>query len=177
MKKVYLLFLLFVFFNKTLFAQTDVLGFWKILDEKTAKPSSIIAVYKYLDQYYGRILITYDEQGKVDETLYNPKSHALGVKGHPSYAGLDLIWGLTPDAEGKKLVGGKIIDPEKGKIYNAKMWREKENLIMRGEVLFFGENRVWPAAQESDFPPGFKKPNLKEFVPVIPQAETVLKKN
>jgi uncharacterized protein (DUF2147 family) len=176
MKKIYLFCLLFLAFSTSIFAQSDVIGFWKILDSKTGKPESIIGIYKYLDKYYGRIVATYDETGKLDETLNNPKSRAPGVKGNPFYAGLDIIWGLTPDAEGKKLVGGKVIDPEKGKIYNAKMWKENGNLIMRGEILFFGENQIWPAAQEADFPPDFKKPNLQDVVPVIPEAESPTKK-
>lgn len=172
MKKIYLLCLLFLTFSAMVFAESDAVGFWKIVNEKSGKPESIIAIYPYQGKYFGKIVATYGADGKIDETIDKPLTRAPGVKGNPFYAGLDIIYNLTPEQEGKRLVGGKIMDPDKGKVYNAKVWKENGQLIMRGEVLMFGQNQTWPPALDSDFPADFRKPDLSSLVPLIPQANS-----
>lgn len=148
----------------------DIVGFWKSIDEDTKRPQSIVAIYPYNGKYYGRLIATYDDQGQsIKETINNPQSRAPGVKGHPYYAGLDFIWDLSKD--GEKYVDGQIMDPEKGRIYDAEAWREGNNLIVRGQFLFIGRNQKWPPAQDSDFPPGFEKPDLNQLTPQIPQVK------
>ena len=41
------------------------------------------------------------------------------------------------EKDGKNLDGGKILDPKKGKVYSCEMWRDGENLIVRGKIAFF----------------------------------------
>jgi uncharacterized protein (DUF2147 family) len=150
-------------------AEQDVVGFWKIMNDKTGKTESLIAVYEYQGQYYGRLIATMDENGKIEDTIYDPKNRAPGVEGDPFYVGMDIIWGLKK--EGTKYKEGKILDPKKGKLYSAEMWPEEGKLVLRGKVWVFGENEEWLPATDRDFPPGFKKPDLTQFVPVIPQAK------
>lgn len=169
MKKLLLLSMLWLFaFSATLTAE-DIVGFWKTVDEQTNKPQSIVAIYQYQGKYYGRLIATYDESGKIDDTIYHPKDKAPGVVGNPYYSGLDFIWGLTK--EGSKYTGGQILDPEKGRIYDAEMWIDNGNLIVRGELFVFGRNQTWPPATDSDFPTDFKKPDLTKMVPKIPEAK------
>lgn len=146
----------------------DIGGFWKSINKKTKMPQCVIAVYEYQDKYYGRIIGTFDEQGKMVETIDNPKGRAPGVEGNPYYCGLDLIWNLHKSDSRYK---GRIIDPEKGRVYRAELWVENGNLIVRGELLIFGRNDVWPPAETSDFPPNFKKPDVSKFIPVIPEPK------
>lgn len=157
-----------LFYSFCLHAE-GITGFWKTLDETTKKPSSIIAVYPYENAYYGRIMITFDEAGKVDNSIYEQNTRAPALAGDPYYAGLDLLWGLKKEGEIYK--DGQIIDPEKGKIYKAEAWQEGDHLVVRGEVLIFGRDEIWPAAQDGDFPSGFVKPDLAKLVPVIPKAK------
>lgn len=148
----------------------NIVGFWKTVDENTKKPQSVVAVYEYQGKYYGRLILTYNSDGSVNDTIYSPRERAPGVIGEPYYAGLDIIWDLQPD--GKKFTGGEIMDPEKGRIYGAELWvDEKGNLVVRGKVLFLGRNQTWPKALENDFPQGFKMPNLNELTPVIPKVK------
>lgn len=157
-------------FSTSLIAAEDIVGFWKTTDEETNKPESIVAIYEHGGKYFGRIIATYDDKGeKVIETIDNPKTRAPGVTGNPFYAGLDIIWDLKK--EGNKYVDGEVLDPEQGKVYGAEAWRQGPNLIMRGQLLFFGRNQTWPPALESDFPSGFKKPNLNELTPKIPEPK------
>jgi uncharacterized protein (DUF2147 family) len=146
----------------------DIVGFWKSISDETKKPQSIIAIYPYQNKYYGRLIATYDDNGTISETIENPHDRAPGVKGHPYYAGLDIIWDL--EKEGSKYTNGVILDPEKGDEYAAEVWIENGNLIVRGKIFFIGKNQTWPKALDSDFPQGFKKPDLTKLVPVIPEV-------
>lgn len=146
----------------------DITGFWKTINEETNKRQSVVAIYPYQNKYYGRLIVTFDNQGNLLDSTENQKERAKAVKGHPYYAGLDFIWDL--EKEGDKYVNGIILDPEKGDEYAAEAWIEKGDLIVRGEILFLGKNQTWPKAEETDFPLGFKKPDLSKFVPVIPEV-------
>lgn len=145
----------------------EITGFWKTFNTETNNRQSVVAIYPYQNKYYGRLIVTFDDQGGFLDSTESPKQKAIAIKGNPPYAGLDFIWDL--EKEGDKYINGVIIDPEKGNEYAAKAWMENGNLIMRGELFFIGKNQKWPKAEESDFPPGFKKPDLKNLIPVIPE--------
>lgn len=149
-------------------AAQEIIGFWKSVDEHTSKPQSIVAIYEYQGKYFGRIIATYGENGQVQDSIYAPKERAPGIVGKPFYAGLDIIYDVQK--EGDRYKDGKIVDPQEGKVYSTEIWVQNGNLIVRGEVLFFGRNQTWPPASDSDFPAGFKKPDLSKLVPQIPQV-------
>lgn len=147
----------------------DVVGFWKTVDDKTGTTQSIIGIYEYQGKIYGRIIATYADDGKIQDTMYSPKKRAPGVIGNPFYAGMDIIWDLK--LEHTRYAEGKILDPEHGRVYDAEMWRQGNNLVVRGEIFFFGVNQTWPEAKDNDFPHDFVKPNLAQLVPVIPKVK------
>lgn len=167
MSRIFFFYLSLICLTGNLFCSEDIVGFWKTVDEKTGKPQSVVAIYPYQDKYYGRLIVTFDEGGKIEDTIYQATNRAPGVVGTPFYAGLDIIWNLKPD--GKKFIDGEILDPEHGRIYGAEVWRKGEDLIVRGKVLFLGRNQTWPRAVEEDFPKGFQKPDLTKMTPVIPK--------
>ena len=160
--------LYFIAFSSSLVAQ-DAIGFWKTYDEKTGKPQIIVAVYEFNQKFYGRVIASYGKDGIVDDSIYAPISRTQRLVGDPFYAGLDIIWNLQK--KGAKYSGGEILDPKRGKIYNVEMWTHDGNLVVRGKVMCFGKNLTWYQAQESDFPPGFIKPDLAKLVPSIPQVK------
>ena len=160
--------LLFVF-NLSLHANDDIVGFWKTIDEVSGKAQSIVAVYKYQDKYFGRLILSYNEDGTVQDTLYAPLKRAPGVVGEPYYSGMDIIFNLKK--EGNKYTDGSIVDPQKGNKYGAELWISDGNLIVRGKLLFFGRNQTWPRAASSDFPQGFTLPDVNKFIPVIPKMK------
>jgi uncharacterized protein (DUF2147 family) len=143
----------------------DVRGFWQTVDKKTKLPTSVIAVYPYKGKYYGRIIATYNKSGGIEETVEHPQSRAPGVVGNPYYCGLDFIWGCAPD--GKGLYKGSVLDPRDGSKYRAKLWRERGNLILRGELLMFGRNEVLFRFPTEKFNEYFVQPDLSAFVPVF----------
>lgn len=165
-------FFLFNLFCMLMFCQTfaaeDIVGFWKTIDEKSGQAQSIVAIYPYQGKYYGRIVGTFDQNGNIEDSIYHPFKRAPGVVGNPFYSGLDIIWNLIN--KNNKFTDGKILDPEKGKIYGAEMWLKNGNLVVRGKLLIFGRNQTWLPVAESEFTENFQKPNLTTFVPSIPKV-------
>ncbi len=148
----------------------EITGYWKTIDDKTGKPQSLVLIYPYQGKYFGRIILTYNEDGSVGDTLYQAKEKAPGIIGDPYYAGMDIIYDLVKKDD--KYSDGKIVDPERGSIYDAELWLNKQNnLVVRGELLFFGQNQTWIKATDKDFPADFKKPDLQNMVPIIPQVK------
>jgi uncharacterized protein (DUF2147 family) len=146
----------------------DIVGFWKSIDEDSGLARCCVAVYEYEGLCYGRIIGTYDTQGKMKDSIYKPVERAPGVVGDPYYSGLDLIWNLEDNGSS---FDGKILDPEKGNVYRAELWKEGNDLIVRGKLFFFHRSQTWLPAEKSDFPTGFKMPDTSTFVPVIPQVK------
>lgn len=164
------LFNLMLFFSGSVLADDakNIVGFWKTINETTLQPECIVAIYRHNGVYYGRIIVTYNDDGSIQDTIYQPNKRAIGILGNPYYAGLDIIWGLKP--KGGKFLGGSVVDPKKGNIYGAEVWRNDKNLIVRGKLFIFGRNQTWPPAIDADFPVGFNKPDLTAFVPTIPKT-------
>ncbi len=148
------------------FATEDIGGFWKSLNDQ-GNPQCIFGIYEHQGVYYGRIIGTYDDDGVMRDTIYKPSSRSAGVAGNPYTCGLDIIYGLVDNGY---RYAGKILDPTKGNVYNCEVWPSVGQLTVRGKLLIFGKNITWYAADKSDFPKGFKLPEMSQFVPSIPQA-------
>jgi uncharacterized protein (DUF2147 family) len=153
----------------SLWAEADIVGFWKSISDKTGLAQCIVAIYPYQGSYYGRMIGSYNDAGTVmDDTMYNPKKRAPALPGQPFYCGMDFIWAL--DKRGSTY-DGEILDPEHDDVYKASVWVENGNLKVEGKLLFLGRTQTWVPAKPSDYPPGFKMPNLSTFVPVAPTPE------
>lgn len=146
----------------------SIVGLWKSTDQHSDKPRALVAIYNYQGEYFGRMLATYDDKGRMQDTIKEQKSRAPGVVGNPPYCGMDFIFSVVPDEDGEKYEGN-IIDPEEGKIYDAELWRDGADLIVRGKVWIFGKNMTWHPASKQDLPRGFSMNDIKDFVPVIPE--------
>jgi uncharacterized protein (DUF2147 family) len=160
--------LLFLLISCTPLVADEIVGFWKTINEETARTQSIIAIYEYLGNFYGRIIASCDKNGDINDSIYAPIGRSKKMPGNPFYCGMDILLNLRPSAGKYK---GKIIDPRDGSVYSASVWRSDDNLIIRGELLFFGKSITWRPAWNSDFPDDFKKPDLKKFIPLAPQVD------
>lgn len=148
-------------------AAESIQGFWKTVDDKTGKAQSVVAIYPYKGVYYGRMIGTFDDKGKMKDDIYNPIERAPGVFGNPFYAGLDFIWDLRPRDD---KYSGRIMDPENGDVYHCSLWVEKGKLVVEGRLMMFSRSQMWLPASKKDFPSGFKMPDIKDFVPELPQG-------
>lgn len=155
--------------TSSLCAAGSIEGYWKTINETNGKPECIVVIYKYKNDYYGRMIGSFDDNGKMDDTFVDPKKRATALPGQPFYSGMDFIWAL--DKRGS-VYKGEILNPEDGKVYKAEAWVNSDgNLVVRGKLMMMGRNQTWLPAQTSDFPPGFKKPDVSKFVPVAPVEE------
>ncbi len=142
----------------------DITGFWKTYNEKTKKAESVIAIYTYEGKQYGKIIGSFNKEGVINDSIYNPKDRATGVKGNPYYSGLDIIYDLHFSGSKYK---GKIMDPRNGKVYSAELSTRNGDLVVTGKLLIFKSSRIWKAADNSDFTAAFPKPDVSTFVPVV----------
>lgn len=144
---------LFLFFSATLaHASNTVTGFWTTIDDETKSPKSVVQIYEYQGKYFGRVV-----------DILTDKSAKASIKGNPQIIGLDIIWDL--EKAGDKLKNGSILDPKKGKVYGCEMWREGDNLIVRGKIAFLGRNQTWLKNTT------FKADTQTPLIPHIPQID------
>lgn len=166
MKKIILL--LTVLISSAIYSAESITGVWKSVSDTTGLVKSISVIYEYRGKIYGRILVTYDDEGNLADTIANPIERAPNIKGEPYYVGLDFIWGM--EDKGKKWSKGKIMDPIPAKVYSCDMWKEGSNLIVRGKIGPFGRNQTWiPLKDSAELPAGVEVPN--KLTPKIPKAK------
>ena len=130
MMKKALLALLALALSSVLAFADGVVGFWTTIDDETKEAKSVVQIYEYEGKIYGRVV----------DVLKN-KNATAKIPGSPKILGLDIIWDLEKD--GNEYNDGKILDPQKGKVYGCAIWRDGENLIVRGKIAFFGRNQTW----------------------------------
>ncbi|WPM05574.1 DUF2147 domain-containing protein [Borreliella sinica] len=144
--------------------ENEVLGYWVGYDDVSNIKNSIIYVYKYDGEVYGRIL-TIIKDGKKYDTK-NPSGDTVVGFENLAIEGLDFMWGLKYSSTSKKWDRGKIIDPKNGKIYNSEMSVDSKtgNLVTKGKVWIFGRSKVWTRAKFDEIP----EVDLHNLVPEPP---------
>ncbi|MBP3439749.1 MAG: DUF2147 domain-containing protein [Tidjanibacter sp.] len=108
-------------------AQSQFVGKWTTIDDKTEKPAGIVEIYKGTDGlYYGKLVDT-----------YGPDKSAVGTM---------IVKGMS--YKDGKLVGGKVYDPDSGKTYycTIKYDGAKKALNLRGSLDkkgLLGRTQTW----------------------------------
>jgi uncharacterized protein (DUF2147 family) len=125
-------------------AQISVMGKWKTIDDHTGREKSIVEIEERNEKVYGKIIKIFTVPGKdpdpvcdqcpVGDSRYNKK-----------IIGLEIIQNMVKD--GNAYIGGTILDPEAGKIYDCKIWLENDNLKVRGYWGIFYRTQTWVRAQ------------------------------
>lgn len=154
-------------------AADDVLGLWKIIDDKTGKPTAYVLLYMNGGKLYGRMMATISkETGAIDDTILTQKNKADALAGDPPNCGLDFVYELQPKGNDWK---GSIIDPADGKVYDCTIKREGSQLSVRGSLKgtggLLGRNQTWLLASQREMPAGFTLPDPKTFAPKIPKKK------
>ena len=136
-----IVFSLVVFFSVIFNVQSQsVLGKWKTIDDETGQAKSIVEIYEKSGKIYGKIV-----------EIVNPekrKSLCAKCSGDDKNApilGLIIIKGLVKD--GDEYEGGKILDPNTGRMYSlaAKLSNNGQRLHLRGYVgvSALGRSQIW----------------------------------
>ncbi|MGE4239920.1 DUF2147 domain-containing protein [Ramlibacter sp.] len=120
-------------------------GLWRSIDDKTGEPRAEIRIVENAGVLTGRIEKRLDKTAKPDAVCVECKDDR---KDKPMN-GLEIIRGVRK-AEGKDLwEGGKVLDPENGREYTAKLTPIEggKKLEMRGSFGPFGRTQTWVRVQ------------------------------
>lgn len=123
-------------------AQNSPLGRWRTIDDQTGKPKSVVEIYDA-----GNGLVS----GKVVQLINSARGpnplcdKCSGERRNKPVIGMVIAWGLKRN--GDTWTGGKILDPDNGKVYSAKLTPSEggRKLEVRGYIGFalLGRTQVW----------------------------------
>lgn len=124
------------------FAANDTpVGTWKTIDDATGQAKAIVQISSSNGTLEGKIL-------QVLKSDHGPHPLCIECKGdlhNQPVEGMTILWGLSRD--GDDWSGGKILDPNNGKVYKAKMELTDGGmkLKVRGYIGFslLGRTQVW----------------------------------
>ena len=117
-------------------------GLWQTTDRNTGKPRSIVKIWIEKDELRGRLSkVNYNKGEGPNDVCVN----CQGKSHNHRLLGLTILWGMHGD--GYHWSGGRIIDPESGKVYsvNANSSPDGKKLHLRGDIRrpMFGRTAVW----------------------------------
>lgn len=123
-------------------SQTSPVGRWKTVDDATGKAQSLVVIWDENGKLYGRIekLINSDPQDP------DPRCDRCEgeLRGKP-LVGLRILWDFTKD--GERWSGGKVLDPDNGKVYKCYLALEDggKKLKVHGFIglSFLGRTQYW----------------------------------
>jgi len=113
-----------------------IAGKWITINDHTGEAGSVVEIVVEGDRAFGYVRM-----------LMRPerlKSHCDLCKDDRKdqpIVGMQILRGLQRD--GDEWVGGRILDPQEGKIYDCKMWVEDGHLKLRGYVGFLYRTQSW----------------------------------
>lgn len=139
MFKKYSLLLLATVIMTGAFAQSQALiGTWKTIDDATGKAKSIVKLYIKNDRLYGDIIKLIN-----DDPNYDPLcTECTGKLKDKKILGMTIVYGLKNNGKAWKGDDG-IMDPDNGKYYDVKMWRDGNKLNVRGYIGPFYRTQTW----------------------------------
>jgi uncharacterized protein (DUF2147 family) len=128
-------------------AQGTPVGTWKQYDDRKGDVRSIVRIEASGNELVGSILKVFPRPGEPAD----PKCEKCpdDFKDKP-VVGLRFLWGLT--GSGRAWDGGRILDPDEGKIYRVKLRLSEDGktLDVRGfiGVSLFGRTQHWVRTTE-----------------------------
>ncbi len=139
MKKTLIL-LLCVCAYTQFFTQT-VLGKWKSIDDETGEAKSIVEIYEYNGEVFGKVIQLFrkpeEEQDPVCDKCEDDRKNTK-VMGMQIIRNMKLKDGYYQ--------GGTICDPKNGKVYKCEFWlsaNDSNKLELRGYVGWFFRTQTW----------------------------------
>ena len=117
-----------------------LLGRWHLIDDETGTERGVIELTEANGTVQGRLVSGVARPGESPLCV-----KCEGERKNQPIVGMVILWGLK--ADGADWDGGKILDPAKGQIYNAKATLSDDGraLKVRGYVglSLFGRTQVW----------------------------------
>ena len=124
----------------TLCAQTPIMGEWISVDDATGEQKSVVRIYQAENgKYYGQIIELFGE-GAASAVC----EACEGAEHNQPIVGLTIIRDMQlKDGE---LRGDKVLDPDNGKFYYAKVYLKDGKLVLRGSLDkagLLGRSQTW----------------------------------
>ncbi|MBN7797836.1 DUF2147 domain-containing protein [Parahaliea mediterranea] len=118
----------------------DPAGRWRTIDDDTGEARSIVEISMAGGTLSGKVLRLFNP------TEPNPRcTQCSGEREGQPIEGMTVLWGLVP--EDGEWVDGRVLDPESGKEYNAKvkLVDDGARLELRGYLgmPMLGRTQVW----------------------------------
>lgn len=117
-----------------------IVGEWITIDDNTGQEMAVVNIYKAKDgKYYGKItkvLVPGNENNVCTECVGNDKDKPI--------VGMVIVRNM--EEKGDELVGGKVLDPDNGKFYYAKISYDNGRLKLRGSLDkagLLGRSQYW----------------------------------
>lgn len=121
-------------------AMAQIVGKWKTIDDATGKPRSVVEIFERGGSYFGKVLSIFPRPGKDPDPVCN-ECDPSDSRYKKKVKGMEIVRNLKKD--GDEFSGGDILDPEIGKIYKCKIWKEEGNLKVRGYLGPFFRTQTW----------------------------------
>ena len=123
-------------------ADVSPIGLWKTIDDHSGEAKGLIRIREINGKFEGKIDKIFPKPG--DDPAPKCEKCEGSLRNQP-VLGLTFLWGFTK--QGDEYQGGEILDPESGKIYQAKMKviDGGKKLEVRGFIGFslFGRSQTW----------------------------------
>ena len=122
-------------------ADGTAVGRWKTVADATGKAKSVVEIQRNKDgSLSGRVVELLDTSRGTDPVC----DKCSGSQRNQPIKGMAILWGLKPDGAGK-WSGGRVLDPENGKDYKAKLelLEDGRKLGMSGCIAFICRQQVW----------------------------------
>src|SRR5262249_62335988 len=107
-------------------AQTSPVGRWRTVDDVTGKVNSVVVIWEEFGKLYGKIEQLVDSDPK-DPDLRCTRCE--GAMKNMPLVGLRIVWELKED--GDQWSGGKLLDPDNGKVYRCTIAVEEDGRKLR----------------------------------------------
>ncbi len=139
--KAVLLILTFLFIQS--YAQNlSPIGNWKTIDDVTGREKSIVKIWEENNKLYGKIIKLFRLPDEDPDPICDK---CKGKNKDKRVLGMTILWNLSYKKDVWK--GGKILDPDNGKIYGCKIRviDNGEKLEVRGflGISLLGRNQIW----------------------------------
>lgn len=133
--------ILFLSTHLSLAATDTPVGLWQTIDDQSGKPRSLIRITESNGEYIAVVekgLLPTDTGDAVCDKCTDERKNQPII-------GMQIVNGLKKN--GDKYDGGKILDPENGKIYKCKMTLNKagDEIEVRGYIgiSLIGRSQIW----------------------------------
>ena len=135
------LFLLASFLFYVHLSAQSCLGYWITIDDESGLKKSIVELYKKDGKMFGKVVYIYQRGKDGPHSLCDQCEGSLKNK---PVMGMQIVKNLSWD--GSEWEEGTILDPDNGKVYDAKIWINSENyakLNVRGYIGPFFRTQTW----------------------------------